>query len=399
MEAFICTSKYTEYLGQKVFWEEEKLKTPQSCINLYEVRIQGSKIPWPRLIFYNNPDSNSVAKNAKKIIEFLDKTCIDDTESFYDQFKPFMSKLNLQFRNPTRNNLGEVIRPQTIMADIRVSKRRRTDDDGATDQHDAEDAGPSNMNPTAVQLQDILRDTEQDDKVQNNQNELAYTTTERADSSEPTRRSEFTGSGQERAASSEPTGQPELSEPGQENASGNSYRRIKGYKIMPPPKKAGVYVLKLDNDKYYVGQTNQYISTRIEEHKKRGRWSATFVKANTTDNSAFEYLQPKSYYPDDYNRWEEEETYHAMLTFGFNNVRGYVFAQLILDKVRWTCVKIMLSGRLSACYKCGEKGHLMQSCKNQHKKKWLDALDKLIETSQPANLSLQDSASMYDEDI
>lgn len=380
MEAFICTSKYTEYLGQKVSWEEEKLNTPLSCINLYEVKIQGSKIPWPKLIFYNNPDSNNVAKNAKKIIEFLDKTCLDDTDSFHDLFKPFMSKLNLQFRNPTRNNLGEVIRPQTIIADIRVSKRRRTDDNGATDQHDAEDAGPSNMNPTAVQLQDILRDTELDEKRQVNQNELAYTTTERA-------------------ASSEPTGQLELSEPGQENASGNSYRRIKGYKIMPPPKKTGVYVLKLDNDKYYVGQTNQYISTRIDEHKKRGRWSATFVKANTTENSAFEYLQPKSYYPDDYNRWEEEETYHAMLTFGFNNVRGYVFAQLILDKVRWTCVKIMLNGRLSACYKCGEKGHLMQSCKNPHKKKWLDALDKLIETSQPANLSLQDSASMYDEDI
>ena len=118
-----------------------------------------------------------------------------------------MSKLNLQFRNPTRNNLGEVIRPQTIIADIRLSKRRRTDDNGATDQHDAEDAGPSNMNPTAVQLQDILRDTELDEKRQVNQNELAYTTTERA-------------------ASSEPTGQLELSEPGQENASGNSYTCI-----------------------------------------------------------------------------------------------------------------------------------------------------------------------------
>ena len=171
-----------------------------------------------------------------------------------------------------------------------------------------------------------------------------------------------------------------------------------GYVMGNPPHKPGVYVLKLDNGKYYVGQSEFSVRDRIEEHKNRGPRCAYFVKKNTTSSSDITYLRPKSYIPDDLERWEEEETLHAMLSFGFENVRGYVWARLEHTLDDYKMLKRTLGGRLKCCYECGFKGHMVTKCpnvKSTNKTSWAMDLDRLIQTEQPPQISLAQSAASY----
>lgn len=165
----------------------------------------------------------------------------------------------------------------------------------------------------------------------------------------------------------------------------------KGYKIGTPPNGPGVYVIQLDNGKYYVGQAVN-VRKRVEEHRSK-QYSAAFVSANFKKGNNIVYLEPQTYFPNDLNHWEKQETLLAMLKFKFENVRGGPFCQIQLKDKHLYHIKGELVHQMTVCHKCGRKGHMGQYCKETSKMPWIADLDRLLgECIQP---TLWESAAAY----
>lgn len=165
----------------------------------------------------------------------------------------------------------------------------------------------------------------------------------------------------------------------------------KGYKIGTPPNGPGVYVIQLDNGKYYVGQAAN-VRKRVEEHRSTQR-SAAFVDANFKKGNNIVYLEPQTYFPNDLQHWEKQETLLAMLKFKFENVRGGPWCQTRLTYRNLCFITDELVHQMSVCHKCGKKGHIGQYCKEPTKMAWMADLDRLLgECRQPI---LWDSAAAY----
>ena len=85
-----------------------------------------------------------------------------------------------------------------------------------------------------------------------------------------------------------------------------------------------LYILKLHQDKYYVGITSQHDPmTRINQHKN-GFYSAEWVKKYGFE-SVIEIIDIGVVSKDDAELLEEKHTVEYMKKFGLQNVRGAQF--------------------------------------------------------------------------
>lgn len=114
-----------------------------------------------------------------------------------------------------------------------------------------------------------------------------------------------------------------------------------------------VYLLELQNKKYYVGRTNN-VERRMQEHRSGSdvEWVRThgFVRLVST--------RPIT------SRLEEDlEVKKAMLEFGVDNVRGGTYSASVLPLQ----VKALLQNELvhaeNRCFSCGSQGHYAAQCK------------------------------------
>ena len=122
----------------------------------------------------------------------------------------------------------------------------------------------------------------------------------------------------------------------------------------------GVYVLKLEDDKYYVGSSTNVLE-RFEQHKN-GQGSAWTQKYPPT---GIHYIYPSTDSTDAALRLlEEKVTYDLMTEFGILNVRGASICQIEIPSEEYDVIAKMLLHRQNKCIKCGQEGHYVNECPN-----------------------------------
>jgi hypothetical protein len=106
-----------------------------------------------------------------------------------------------------------------------------------------------------------------------------------------------------------------------------------------------IYILELENNKYYVGKTTNP-DFRLEQHFNNSgyQWTKKY--------KPIKILELKSNC-DDYD--EDKYTKMYMDKFGINNVRGGSYVQIKLDKVTIENLEKMNRGTTDKCFLCGEK--------------------------------------------
>lgn len=116
---------------------------------------------------------------------------------------------------------------------------------------------------------------------------------------------------------------------------------------------ATLYVLQLENDKWYIGKTTRDLSDRYFEHLT-GAGSSWTQKYRPIDL----HLAIK-----DVDEFEEDkQTKIFMKQYGINNVRGGSYTEFILPEYQLMALRKELSTANDTCFKCGSKDHYAYQC-------------------------------------
>ena len=115
-----------------------------------------------------------------------------------------------------------------------------------------------------------------------------------------------------------------------------------------PPQPSGqfaVYVVRCDNDVYYVGRSSaEGVERRISEHKA-GR-GAEYTKRHPV----VEVVETR--YSD--NAFMENLVFHEYCSkYGIQSVRGSTHCNEIINKTQEKAIQRVLDGALDKCYSCG----------------------------------------------
>jgi hypothetical protein len=113
-----------------------------------------------------------------------------------------------------------------------------------------------------------------------------------------------------------------------------------------------IYLIELENEKYYVGKTNM-IDRRVLEHftGNGSKWTQLHkpikVISVLDGNDVFA---------------EEKHTYLAMDKYGIENVRGGSYSTIKLSENDKKKISEVIHSMKDECYKCGKKGHFVNEC-------------------------------------
>ncbi len=388
--------------GHYVTWKRVTEKNPKKIQGLFEVKLKGKFVPWTHFTFFTAPGKEHVIRQTKLLIDKLKLTHQLSPRNILLQLRQIKNGEPLLFRDPyfvkgstCRENVPAG--PEDVASQHSPISSSLSHDNGIASRFFVSDIiNPTNVAATSNDWSQFAYNSQQAPCIQEQGQSLPLSISEQLNhvlnsvDAPPGQPSEKVGTVDREQMHTESENEPSIPDIDPET--------LRGYTTGIPPNKPGVYVLKLDNGKYYVGQTEGSVRDRIQEHRNRGFRCAYFVKKNTTSSSPMTYLRPKSYIPDDLGRWEEEETLHAMLTFKFDNVRGYVWSQPEHTLDDYKMLKKSLGGRLNCCYECGFKGHQVKKCPNvntNNRTNWARHLDMLIRQENPTQTSLTHSASAY----
>lgn len=120
-----------------------------------------------------------------------------------------------------------------------------------------------------------------------------------------------------------------------------------------------IYILKLEQEKYYVGKTKN-AESRIQDHFQGvgAAWTKKYKPINvvkTIENcDALE---------------EDKWTKKYMIKYGIDNVRGGSYCQIYLDSQTRKLLQRELNGNQDRCYHCGLSGHFINQCPSVRNKK------------------------------
>ena len=145
-----------------------------------------------------------------------------------------------------------------------------------------------------------------------------------------------------------------------------------------------IYVLLLEQGKYYVGKTTNP-EFRLERHFNSGgsEWTIKYKPIKV-----LEIIRDC----DDYD--EDKYTRKYMDKFGIENVRGGSFCQIVLPKETVAVLEKMKMTSQDKCYKCGQKGHLAKYCTQKEETQLPDDVDGLVEFSENFIQKLKDKEKM-----
>lgn len=114
-----------------------------------------------------------------------------------------------------------------------------------------------------------------------------------------------------------------------------------------------IYILKLNNNKYYIGKTNRSVNERYQEHLEGigSYWTKKYKPL-----SVVKQIENSS--PFDEDRYVKE----YMAIYGIENVRGGSYNQEELngDTIKFLKNELMTSN--NECYKCRSTSHFVSEC-------------------------------------
>ena len=114
-----------------------------------------------------------------------------------------------------------------------------------------------------------------------------------------------------------------------------------------------IYILKLQDNKYYVGKTDNF-EKRKHEHINgiASCWTKKYKLI-----SVEQIIKDASPYD------EDKYTIEYMGKYGINNVRGGVYVKEALDSNEIYNINKQIWGATDCCTQCGRKGHFVKNCK------------------------------------
>lgn len=113
-----------------------------------------------------------------------------------------------------------------------------------------------------------------------------------------------------------------------------------------------IYVLRLENDKYYIGKTRN-LEERISDH---------FSNAGTRWTKQHKPIDILHIIPECKEQDLDKYTLNYMKIYGFENVRGGSFSSLVFDDKRKKMIKHSLPPRHDKCFRCGSNEHFIKNC-------------------------------------
>ena len=135
-----------------------------------------------------------------------------------------------------------------------------------------------------------------------------------------------------------------------------------------------IYVLQLENNKFYVGKTENP-QFRLNNH---------FNFNGSAWTKKYKPLNVMKLIPDCNNFDEDKYTKIYMSKKGINNVRGGTYCKINLDNDIIELLKKEINGAMDCCYICGSNQHFANVCDNNHDNNYdniiVDKLTKQLNT-------------------
>jgi hypothetical protein len=123
-----------------------------------------------------------------------------------------------------------------------------------------------------------------------------------------------------------------------------------------------IYVLELEDKKYYIGRskkkTDKGIKSRIKAHFNQSTTAAAWCK-KYKPIKIIDIKKDQTVY--DENKW----TKIYMEKYGIENVRGGDYVRVKLTKGDVEKLQREIDGANDKCHRCGETGHFIRFCKNK----------------------------------
>lgn len=128
-----------------------------------------------------------------------------------------------------------------------------------------------------------------------------------------------------------------------------------------------IYILKCQNNKFYIGKTSRSVEERIQEHGIFASTESGLTGSSSgLTGSAWTRLHKPIQLIDSFEEKslfdEDNTTKKYMMKYGIQNVRGGSYATIELTKNQILFLKREFRGIRGKCYSCGGN-HYISDCK------------------------------------